>query len=206
MTFPPRLIGLARVAGLLGPLFLGVIIALLTYVQYDFMRSLGWDALRAPTFDWPSGLALGPFGWLMTAAFILSGMAMMVFASGLYATLQTGSGKIGAALMIFAGLALAGLAFTTDPTIRSTPATWHGRLHDLSFVLLGLSLMPAMIFLGFAFRQDSHWRGLAPYTWATAALAIPTFVLKGSAFYVFLPAELAWSEILAVRLGNMPGG
>ena len=50
-------------------------------------------------------------------------------------------------------------------------STWHGRLHDLSFVLLGLTLMPAMLLLGFAFRQDKHWRSHSPYTWATMALA-----------------------------------
>ena len=102
--------------------------------------------------------------------------------------------------MSLAGIFLAGLAFTTDPTIRSTPATWHGRLHDLSFVMLGLTLMPSMLLLGFAFRADAHWRGLSSYTWLTVALAGPAFALKGAAFYVFLLAVLVWSEVAAIRL------
>jgi len=101
-----------------------------------------------------------------------------------------------------AGLALAGLAFTTDPTIRSTPATWHGQLHDLSFVLLGVTLMPAMILLGLAFRHSAQWRSLSSYTWGTALLAVPTFSLKGAAFYIFLLAVVVWCEVIAFRLNR----
>jgi hypothetical protein len=99
-----------------------------------------------------------------------------------------------------AGIALACLAFTTDPTIRSTPATWHGQLHDLAFVLLGITLMPAMILLGFAFRYNEQWRSLSSYTWGTALLAVPTFSLKGAAFYIFLLTVLVWMEVTAFRL------
>ena len=103
-------------------------------------------------------------------------------------------------MLFLAGLGLAGLSFTTDPTIRSTPATWHGRLHDLSFVLLGLTLMPALIFLSFAFRKDDRWKDLSLYTWITVALAIHTFWIKGAAFYVFMLAILIWCEVTAFRL------
>ncbi len=201
MNLSHRLIRLAGAAGILGPIFLGAVIGLLTYLQYDFMRSLGWDPLRAPTFDWPSGLSLGPYGWLMTLTFLLSGGTLSFCAAGLRQVLrQAGSGLIGASLLTLAGLALAGLAFTTDPTLRSTPATWHGRLHDLSFVVLGLTLLPAMLCLGRAFGLDGRWTRLAAYTWITAALALPAFVLKGLAFYVFLLAILAWSEAVALHL------
>ena len=214
-----RLIKLSAYAGIIGPLFFGTMLTSLTFIQYDFLLSLGWDPLLAPTFDWPSGLSLGPLGWLMTATFIISGAAMMFFAFGLCVTLRERSDRrvspqlnkrlfaslrathvLGPTLMMFAGLFLACLAFTTDPTIRTTPATWHGHLHDLSFVLLGLTLMPAMIVLGFAFRNHADWKDLALYTWLTAALALPTFFIKGAAFYVFLFAVLLWNEMVAVRL------
>jgi hypothetical protein len=73
-------------------------------------------------------------------------------------------------------------------------------MHDASFVLLGLSLLPGMLVLGRAFYSLPHWRGLAILTWAAAALVIPAFILKGAAFYVFLTAILLWSEMLAWRL------
>ena len=195
------MIKLAARAGMVGPILFGFTITTLTIIRYDFLLSLGWHPLHAPTFDWPSGLALGDYGWIMTATFLLSGLMMTLFASGLRLSLPPSRLTFYSTFALsLAGLALAGLAFTTDPTIRSTPATWHGRLHDLSFVLLGLTLMPAMILLGFAFRMDASWRGLSSYTWLTVALTGPTFALKGAAFYIFLLAVLAWSEIVAIRL------
>ena len=187
---------------MIGPFFFGLVLTTLTIVKYDFLLSLGWHPLLAPTFDWPSGLALGNYGWIMTATFLLSGSMMIIFASGLRLGLSAiRPAWIGTLLLSLAGLALMGIAFTTDPTIRSTPATWHGRLHDLSFVLLGLTLMPAMIFLGFAFRGHPHWSNFSPYTWMTVALALPAFWLKGAAFYIFMLAVLIWCEVIAFRLG-----
>ncbi|HMV27945.1 MAG TPA: DUF998 domain-containing protein [Anaerolineales bacterium] len=188
---------------LIGPVLFAVVLVTLTFVKYDFLLSLGWHPINDPTFDWPSGLALGRFGWIMTATFITSGLIMTLFARRLFLDLKPGTAsKLGTTLMAFAGLFLATLAFTTDPTIRDTPATWHGQLHDLSFVLLGLTLFPAMVVLGFAFRADELWKNLAVYTWGTLALAGPAFFIKGAAFYVFLFAILAWNEIAAIRLNS----
>jgi len=197
------MIKLAARAGIIGPLLFGGVVTTLTILKYDFLLSLGWHPLHAPTFDWPSGLALGKYGWIMTATFIVSGFMMTLFASGLRLSLpRSRISLIATFVLSLAGLALASLAFTTDPTIRSTPATWHGQLHDLAFVLLGITLMPAMILLGFAFRQSADWRSLSSYTWGTALLAVPTFSLKGAAFYIFLLAVLVWSEVIAFRLNR----
>ena len=191
-----RLIGLAALTGMLGPLLFAFVVMGLTIVESDFMRSLGWDPFHT-ILDWPSGLALGPYGWLMTAAFFLSGAAMIFFACGLQLALNE---KLATTLMMFAGFTMMGLVFTTDPTLGSTSRTWHGILHDAFFVLLGLTLMPSMLVLGFVFRQKEQWKNLSSYTWATVALAVPTFWLKGAAFYVFLLAILVWDEIIALRL------
>ena len=188
---------------LMGPALFAIVLATLTIVEYDFLLSLGWHPINDPTFDWPSGLALSQYGWIMTATFILTGLIMTLFARRLFLDLKlTPASKLGSTLMAFAGLFLAALAFTTDPTIRDTPATWHGRLHDLSFVLLGLTLFPAMIVLGFAFRADECWKNFAVYTWGTLALAGPAFFIKGAAFYIFLFAILLWNEIAAIRLNE----
>ncbi len=190
---------------LLGPLFFAITLVTLTIVQYDFMRGLGWHPLNDPTFDWPSGLALGRYGIVMTAAFIISGLLIAILALRLKADLKpAATSQAGSVLLVLSGLALASLSFTTDPTIRSTPATWHGRIHDLSFVLLGLTLFPSMITLGFAFRQNESWKRFSLYTWLTVACAIPAFILKGAAFYVFLLAILFWMEILAWKMNFSP--
>jgi hypothetical protein len=192
---------LAALGGILGPILFASVVTGLTVTQYDFLRGLGWDPIRAPTFDWPSGLALSPYGLWMTLTFLLSGLLMATFALGLRSALGKGTApRIGTLGLLLAGCALTGLAFTTDPTLRSTPATWHGRLHDLSFVLLGLALLPSILALGWAFQTDARWQGFSLYTYATAALAMPTFVLKAGTFYIFLAAILIWSSAVATKL------
>lgn len=189
---------LARWAGMIGPLLLGSVITILTILEQDFMRSIGWK-LNAP-LDWPSGLALGPYGWIMTLTFLLSGILIILFASGLRLSLPPGwTPRIATWLLIASGFGMIGLISPTDKTLRTTPATWHGRLHDSSFVIIGLTLMPAMILLGFTYFKNGR-KGLAFYTWITAVLAIPTFWLKGFAFYIFLLAILTWCEVMALQL------
>jgi hypothetical protein len=197
---------------LLGPLLFGVVVLTLTIIKYDFLLSLGWHPLDNPTFDWPSGLALGPYGIVMTATFIISGLLIAALGLRLKADLSRASrhrlepvsaSQAGLSLLFLSGLALASLAFTTDPTIRGTPATWHGILHDLAFVLLGLTLFPAMIVLGFAFRKNKAWTKFSLYTWLAVACAIPAFILKGAAFYVFLFAILFWLEALVWKLSGL---
>ena len=192
---------LAALGGIVGPILFAGAVTTLTIVQYDFMRGLGWDPIYAPTFDWPSGLSLGPYGLWMTLTFILSGLLMAIFALALRTVLDEGTApRIGILGLLLSGCALMGLAFTTDPTIRSTPATWHGRLHDLSFVLLGVFMLLSMLGLGRAFQNDPRWRKFGLYTFITAACAIPSFALKGIAFYLFLGAILAWSVTVAIQL------
>lgn len=93
-----------------------------------------------------------------------------------------------------------GLIFTTDPTLSTVRKSWHGLLHDSFFALLGFTLMPGMFLLGRAFQRRPPWKNLALYTWATLALVIPTFWIKGVAFYIFLLAILTWSVVVALRL------
>lgn len=196
---PQQRIRFAVLAGIIGPLLLGGVTAVLTILERDYMLSIGWR-LNAP-LDWPSGLALGPLGWIMTLTFLVSGALVVIFASGLRLSLPPVlSARIATWLLIGAGYGMIGLISPTDRTLQTTPSTWHGRIHDASFVVIGLTLMPAMVILGYTFLNDSRWKSLAIYTWLTAALSVPTFWMKGFAFYIFLAAILIWCEVVALRL------
>jgi hypothetical protein len=191
-----RLINLAAVAGIIGPGFFAAVVTGLTFAEAGFMRSIGWQPF-GNVLDWPSGLAMGPYGWLMTLNFFVSGALMAFFAYGLRLALQE---KFATTLLMLAGFAMMGLVFTTDPTIRSYPKTWHGILHDSFFAVLGVMLMLGMLLLARVFQKKERWKNLTIYTWATLALVIPTFWLKGMAFYLFLLAILTWSVVVAFRL------
>ena len=194
-----RWIGLASLAGIIGPALFAILVTGLTIAEADFMRSIGWDPF-GNVLDWPSGLALGHYGWLMTLTFFVCGALMVFFAYGLQLALKE---KLATTLLMLAGFAMMGLIFTTDPTIRSTPKTWHGILHDSFFAALGVMLMLGMLLLGRVFQQNDFWKNLSIYTWGTLALVVPTFWLKGAAFYVFLSAILIWSEVIAFRLRSI---
>ncbi len=185
---------------MIAPLLLGVVLIILTLLQYPFMRSLGWDPWFRPTFDWPSGLALGPLGWIMTATFVLVGAMLSIFAWALRTELPDLSGQVSTILLTWAGVAVMGLAFTTDRAISPSPVTWHGGLHDLSFMALGLMLIPGMALCGMSFRKSEAWKKLAWFTWFTSVLAIPTFTFKGMVFYAFLLAMLSWNVVVAFHL------
>jgi hypothetical protein len=189
-------INLAALAGIVGPILFASVLAFLTIVQADFMRTLGWNP-TGPVIDWPSGLALGPYGWVMTVTFFICGALMAFFAYGLKIALQD---KLATTLLMIAGFAMMGLIFTTDPTLTTVRKSWHGILHDSFFAVLGLTLMPGMLLLGRVFQKHKGWKNLSIYTWITLALIVPTFWLKGVFFYVFLLAILTWSVIVALRL------
>src|SRR5438876_3098666 len=144
-----RVTRLAALAGMIGPVLFGSVLLVLPVVEYDFMRTRGWGPLSVATVVWPSGLALGPYGYVMTAAFLVNGLLVVVFALGLGQTLPgTTASRAAATLLLLAGFAMLGLAFTTDASIRRTPATWHGIIHDLSFAGVGLTLFPSMLAFG----------------------------------------------------------
>jgi hypothetical protein len=191
-----RIIHLASLAGIMGPILFALVLAVLTIVQEDFMRTLGWNPTGS-VIDWPSGLALGPYGWMMTITFFVCGALMAFFAYGLKIALKNG---LATTLLMIAGFAMMGLIFTTDPTLTTVRKSWHGILHDSFFALLGLTLMPGMLLLGRVFQKHEQWKNLSIYTWITLALIVPTFWLKGVFFYVFLLAILTWSVVAALRL------
>jgi uncharacterized protein DUF998 len=192
----------AAVAGMVGPVLFAAILLALTVVHYDLMLGIGWRPLRDPVGAWPSGLALGPWGWVQVLNFTLSGLLLAVFAIGLHLG-TTGGSRSGPALLFVAGLAMALMGFETDPIQRTAPRTPHGLVHDLAFVAFVLALLPAFYFLWRRFRKDSLWRSHARYTLVTGLLATLLLLLPGVAYYLFIAVVLAWFELTAVRLWRL---
>jgi hypothetical protein len=195
-----RAVKAAAVCGIAGPILFAGVVAALSFMERDFMFRLGWNPLTAPTRDWPSGLALGPGGIVMTAAFLSCGLLLGLFALGLRSRLRTApAGSAASILLALAGSAMCLLAFPTDPTNSAAPATLHGRIHDAAFAVTGTALLASLACFGFAFCGRGKWVS-AVFSWMTAALIVPSFTVKGIVFYFFLAAFLAWCEAQAVTL------
>ena len=198
---------LARLAdaGMIGPILFGLTITVLTFLEYDFMVGIGWDPVESSDVPWPSGLALGEYGWFQVANFVFLGVCLAAFAFGLNGGVRTsGRGSwIGPALLVVAGIAMVLLGFKTDPS-ESATETWHGLIHSLAFLLLLLSLLPAPFFVWRRLRSDPRWRGyglssLVLGTLLPLLLFLP--VLPGQvSFYLFIGMFLAWIEVMAIHL------
>ncbi len=190
-------------AGAVGPVLFAAVLAALTALQYDFMLGIGWRPLEDPAGAWPSGLALGPHGWLLDATFVVSGTLLMVFAAGLDRGIRRGS-RAGPALLFLSGAAMALLAFETDPIRRTGPRSPHGLVHDASFAVFALSLLLSLFFMWRRMGGDPRWRGHARLTLATALICPPCLVLPGLTYYLFVAAMLLWIEATALRLWRTP--
>lgn len=193
---------MAAFTGMAGPGLFAATLAALSALQYGFMIEIGWRPLRDPAGAWPSGLALGPYGWAQTMSFALSGALLAVFAVGLRRGVKDGS-RIGPTLLLVAGVAMAFMAFETDPIARTGPRTWHGWVHDAAFAVFVLALLGALFVLWRGFGKDPRWRGHARYTLITGLCAVLSLLLPGAAYYLFLAVVLAWFEVTAFRLWRL---
>jgi hypothetical protein len=196
----------AAIAGIVGPLLFATTLLALTVLQYDFLLGIGWRPFRDPAGAWPSGLALGPYGWAQTLNFVVSGTLLALFAAGLHFGATDGRDSwIGPALLLTAGVAMSLMGFETDPIRRTDPRTPHGLVHDLAFVLFVLALLPTFFFLWRRFKEDILWRGHARYTLVTGLLAAVLLLLPSVAYYFFLLVVLVWFEVTALRLWRIYG-
>jgi hypothetical protein len=151
---------------------------LVSWVERDYMDRLGWDV-------WPSGLALGPQGWLQILVFLTFAAAMIVFAFAVRALALPRLGRWGSRVLLVAALITPLLAFRTDPP--GDPMTWHGALHATGYVVLMLGLLAsyALLLPGILRRARGRQWG-----WAALALLLvpPGFLMPtstGTSGYLF---------------------
>jgi hypothetical protein len=146
-----------------------------------------YNPLRHPV----SSLALGDYGWVQSANFIVAGLLMLAFSVGLRLVLGSQKGSTLGPLLIAiwaVGLIGAGI-FITDPVSGyplGTPdlllnPTTHGALHDW-FSLPGfIALTAACFVLGSRFAAQGE-RGWAFYSFVTGVLFPVGIVLASAGF------------------------
>jgi hypothetical protein len=94
----------AAIAGMMGPALFGSVLLTLSALEYDFMLGIGWRPVADPAGAWPSALALGPFGLVQVANFVVSGLLLAFFSLGLHLGTTNGHGSpLGPALLFVAG-------------------------------------------------------------------------------------------------------
>lgn len=195
-----------------GPLFIA------TFLIAGAARA-NYNPLRHPV----SSLAIGEFGWVQAANFIITGLLILVFAIGLWRTLRTPGGSTWGPLLVGTvaiGLIGAGI-FTAEPLSgyppgtadRSLPYSTHGLLHDLfsTPVFVGL---PAACFVFTRFFARLRERGWAIYSAASGLGMLIAFFFASMGFSqaegfvdfgglfqrITLVVGLGWLTLLAIHL------
>ena len=195
-------------AGVVGPPLFWIVVAIVTFLEWDFLHRIGWDLVRNPRVAYPSSTALGEFGWLQVLNFSQVGLAIIALALGLWTSTRPRP-RIGIVFVFLGGAALLASMFKTDPPLNSlSSVTWHGWIHALAFVLLTFSTLLAMFTLAFGFRKDDRWRVVGYLGIAFAFVFLVALVIGGRAFpsvsgiiSIFtLLVLFGWYELLALRL------
>jgi Protein of unknown function (DUF998) len=206
-----RLVRLAAAAGIAGPPLFVVGILGLTGLEYDFLRGLGWHPVANSPVPWPSALALGPYGWVQVANFVVFGLLLAGFALGLRRALVPGRGaSAGPALLVVAGVALVLCGAKTDPDISRPPRTMHGWVHAAAFVALLVFLLLAFFAFWRALRREPAWRTCGAYSLVAGltalSLVLTSLLVPGPlTFYGLLAVAALWLEALALRLWRLTG-
>ena len=182
-----------------------------------------YDPLRHPV----SSLALGDYGWVQSANFVVAGLLTLAFSVGLRRVFWPEGSTWGPLLVgVWAvGLLGAGL-FVTDPVSGYPPGapdrlsgySWHGALHDLFSGPAFVALAAACFVFG---RRFVAWgeRGWATYSAVTGVVFLGAFILSSAGFgqaeglvklaglfqRVALSVGFGWLALLAVRsLRSLP--
>ena len=196
---------LAAYAGMsAGPLFLSTVVVL-TWWQYDYLRSLGWTVLRDHQVPWPSGLALAEHGWAQVLNFAVTGLLLLFFVRALRHELpDRRSARVANALMTVLTLAMVTSAAPTDRDFGSAPSTWHGWTHGISFLVIVVLSVVTPLITARALRGERRWRPLAGVSLAAGLLcAVSLFAPTQLGFYAFLIILFAWFAALAARFARL---
>ena len=207
----------AALAGMVGPIIFGGVIALLDVLQYDFLVATG----NSPLSDNPISVnALGPYGWLQTISFLCFGLLVLLFTLGLHRDINGGQGsKVGPALLGIFGVAMLFSTGTIEDAHYSDPTTLHAWFHVIGFMLFLAALTPSYFFMWRRLRKDPRWAGYDWYTLATGVLVVLLIFSDsvkaldsaqhaawwGAAGRLHLLVGLGWFTVIGSRLWRLSG-
>jgi Protein of unknown function (DUF998) len=183
------------IAGAVAPFIFLLATIGISWLEEDFMDRFGWEV-------WPSGLALGPDGWLQIANFIVLGLLLMAFALAVRAVPARNRWMRAApVLLALAGFAAVMLAFKTDPPDEGT--SWHGTIHVAAYFTWLLSLLLSYPLTWWRVHDHAVWRRTR-WPAALALLLFPPVLLlpdtDSSGNYVFFAVALTPLAVIAIRM------
>jgi hypothetical protein len=195
-------------AGILAGPFFVVSVGLNTWASVRYLHQLGWEFVGGAQVPWPSSLARGPYGWAQIATFVITGLLIIVLAVAVRDQLpQRRARGFAVVLLDLLGAALILAAFRVDVPMLSggNPATWHGWMHGIAFLLIIATGALAPLAMAAAVRRDPGWRPIAVVSVAATVLFVVFLFLPwgNATFLLAIMTLFAWIAAIAVRLATL---
>ena len=189
-----------------GPFFL-ISVGLNTWATIDYLRGLGWEFVGGGQVPWPSSLARGPYGWAQVATFVVTGLLIVILAVAVRDQLpHRRASSFAVVMLMLLGVALMLAAFRVDMPMLGggSPATWHGWVHGMAFLLIIATGVLAPLTMALAVRGDPSWRPIAIVSIAASALFIVFLILPwgNATFLLAIVTLFGWIAALAARLAT----
>ncbi len=169
-----------------------------------------------------SAYAVGPYGWLMTAAFLALGLGALALAIGIRrATTPSRWSLVGTVLAGLCGLGfvLAGIfpvggcrdvaCAERFESGADVPMSAAAIAHGVGALLGILLLIIGMLVLSRAFKRDQTWRSLWPWSLALGLAALVQVVLAGDGLVgailmrILVATLILWLLLVTLRLHSI---
>lgn len=204
----PRPTRAAALAGIAVPLVFLPTLALVTWLEYDFMTSLGWTFWGASEeVPYPSALARGPYGWMHVANSVVTGMLALVLVAGLHGQYRRRVSGL-AATVLLAMFGIAGLLDAAPTDLPGEQSSAAGTVHFVGFLMTMAGGVFGTLAAGLALRGNPDWRGW----WLYSALTGPAMVLVAAGllgppntinFFVFAAVLWGGFGVMGARLHRL---
>jgi hypothetical protein len=153
----------------------------------------------------PRSLARGPYGWPQVATFVTTGLLIASSLSRHAISCRAGGRAVSRSCCSpWVALILAGFRVDVPMLSSGSPATWHGGVHGIAFLLIIATGVLAPLTMALAMRGDACWRPITVMSLAAGALFVVFLFLPwgNASFLVAIVTVFAWITAVAVRLAT----
>ena len=162
---------------------------------------------RALTTSFISGYALGPYGWVMTTAWLaMSGGCLMLLLGLTRSGPRSGAARFGT--FLFGILTLSVLLTAIFPPSKNPSIS--GEIHTITFFVNVTCFLLASVLLSVGFGSDPRWRAFRRTAAALASLLVFALVLQflmvyldvldGLANRFFATVLIVWLLAISIQL------
>lgn len=194
--------GALRFAARLAPAGLAVVLLILSLSERGYLHATGWTPVRRTRTEWPSVLALGPHGWVLTIALVTAGALAIPVGWWLLTVARQRVPYAGSILFIVMGTGIIAVAFSADPPLTSRES-WHAHIHNLAYPVLVVAAMSSAALFSLTRADERDWRRLRTASrlvfpvLATGVLISSFDTIAEMGRYLLIGGLLVWAHVAA---------